>query len=97
VIALGGSDGQIHLLTADTLHEVGQLPIRTGAVWAFAAYTRGGSVLSAVDERGLIVQWDSRPRSWVDRACAVAARDLTDMEWNTYLPGVSHQRTCTSR
>jgi WD40 repeat protein len=97
VIALGGSDGQVHLLTADTLHEIGQLPIRTGAVWAFAAYTRGGSVLSAVDERGLIVQWDSRPQSWVDRACAVAARDLTDTEWDTYLPGVPHQRTCTAR
>jgi WD40 repeat protein len=97
VIALGGSDGQVHLLTADTLHEIGQQPIRTGATWAFAAYTRDGSVLSAVDERGLIIQWDSRPQSWVARACAIAARDLTDTEWNTYLPGVSHQRTCTSR
>jgi DNA-binding SARP family transcriptional activator/WD40 repeat protein/energy-coupling factor transporter ATP-binding protein EcfA2 len=97
VIALGGSDGQVHVLTADTLHEVGQLPIRTGAVWAFAAYTRRGSVLAAVDERGHIVQWDSRPRSWVDRACAVAARNLTDTEWDTYLPGAPHQRTCTTR
>jgi len=85
------------VLTADTLHEVGQLPVRTGAVWAFAAYTRRGSVLAAVDERGQIVQWDSRPRSWVDRACAVAARNLTDSEWDTYLPGAPHQRTCTTR
>jgi len=97
VVALGGSDGQVHVLTADTLHEVGQLPIRTGAVWAFAAYTRKGSVLAAVDERGQIVQWDSRPRSWVERACAVAARNLTDTEWDTYLPGAPHQRTCTAR
>ena len=28
VVALGGNDGQVHLLTADTLHEIGQLPDR---------------------------------------------------------------------
>jgi WD40 repeat protein len=94
VVALGGNDGQIHLLTADTLREIGQLPIGTGATWAFAAYTADGSALSAVDERGRIVQWDARPQSWIHRACAIAARDLTRTEWDTYLPGVSPQHTC---
>jgi WD40 repeat protein len=96
VVALGGNDGQIHLLTADTLHEIGQLPIGTGATWALAAYTADGSALSAVDERGHIVQWDARPQSWIHRACAIAARDLTRTEWDTYLPGVPPQHTCTT-
>ena len=94
VVALGGSDGQVHLLT-NTLSEIGQLPIRTGATWAFAAYTGDGSVLSAVDERGHIVRWDARPQSWIDRACAIAARDLTPTEWDTYMQGVPYQHTCT--
>jgi WD40 repeat protein len=96
VVAVGGNDGQVHLLTADTLHEIGQLPIGTGATWAFAAYSTDGSVLSAVDERGHIVRWDPRPQSWVHRACAIAARDLTPTEWDSYLPGVPRQRTCTT-
>jgi WD40 repeat protein len=96
VVALGGDDGQIHLLTADTLHEIGQLPIGTGATWALAAYTADGSALSAVDERGHIVQWDARPQSWIHRACAIVARDLTPTEWDTYLPGVPPQHTCTT-
>lgn len=96
MIALGGDDGQVHLLTGDTLHEIGQLPIGTGASWAFAAYTADGTTLSAVDDRGRIVHWDPRPQSWIDRACSIAARDLSAAEWNTYLPGVPHQRTCTA-
>jgi hypothetical protein len=88
VVALGGNDGQVHLLTGDTLREIGQLPIGTGASWAFASYNADGSVLSAVDERGHIVQWDARPQSWIHRACAIVGRDLTPDEWNTYLPGL---------
>jgi WD40 repeat protein len=96
VVALGGNDGQVHLLTADTLREIGQLPIGTGGTWAFASYNADGSVLSAVDERGHIVQWDARPQSWIHRACAIVGRDLTPDEWNTYLPGLPRTHTCTA-
>jgi WD40 repeat protein len=96
VVALGGNDGQVHLLTGDTLREIGKLPIGTGASWALAAYSSDGSVLSAVDERGRVVRWDTRPESWLRRACAVVARDLTPAEWDTYLPGVPHRSTCTA-
>jgi len=96
VIAVGGDDSQVHLLTGDTLHEIGQLPIGIGVNWVFAAYAADGSTLSAVDERGRIVRWDPRPLSWIRRACAVAARDLTASEWNTYLPGTPYRRTCTT-
>jgi hypothetical protein len=54
-----------------------------------AAYSADGWVLSAVDERGRIVRWDTRPETWIRRACAVVARDLTPAEWDTYLPGVA--------
>ncbi|HVQ91484.1 MAG TPA: BTAD domain-containing putative transcriptional regulator [Mycobacteriales bacterium] len=96
VVALGGNDGQLHLLTADTLLEIGQLPIGTGATWALAAYTADGSALSAVDERGHVVRWDARPQSWIRRACAIVGRDLTPAEWDTYLAGEPWQRTCTT-
>jgi WD40 repeat protein len=96
MVALGGNDGQVHLLTGDTLREIGQLPIGTGGGWAFASYNADGSVLSAVDERGHIVMWDSRPQSWIHRACGIVGRDLTTDEWNTYLPGLPRTRTCTA-
>jgi hypothetical protein len=77
------------------LHEIGQLPIGTGASWAFAAYT-DGTTLSAVDERGRIVRWPAQHQIWIQRACSIAGRDLTGVEWNTYLPGVARHRTCAT-
>ena len=95
VIALGGNDGQVHLLEANTLREIGQLPTGTGATWAFASYT-DDSTLSAVDERGHVVRWKTQPQSWINHACTIVGRDLTATEWDTYLPGTPHQRTCTA-
>jgi WD40 repeat protein len=94
LIAVGGDDGQIHLLTADNLHEIGALPIGAGAAWALAVHTNGGDALTAVDERGRIVHWDARPQSWIRRACAITARDFTATEWDTYLPGATRHGTC---
>jgi WD40 repeat protein len=96
VVALGGNDGQVHLLTGDTLRGIGQLPIGTGATWALAAFSSDGSLLSAVDERGRLARWDTRPESWLRRACSVVGRDLTPAEWETYLPGVPRQHTSTA-
>jgi WD40 repeat protein len=97
LVALGGDDGQVHILTADTLREIGQLPIGTAGTWAFVAYDASGSTLSAVDDRGHVVRWDARPQSWPHRACAVVgARDLTATEWDSYLPGVPRQNTCAT-
>ena len=37
------------------------------------------------------------PQVWLDRACAVAGRDLTRDEWVSYLPGRDYRRTCGGR
>ena len=81
--------------TADTLTGIGQLAMGTGATGR-SRYSADGSALSAVDERGHVVQWDPRPQSWIHRACTIVARDLTPTEWDTYLPGVPLERTCTA-
>jgi hypothetical protein len=49
-----------------------------------------------MDERGRVMHWDTRPESWIRRACTIAGRDFTPAEWTSYLPGVPHQHTCTS-
>jgi DNA-binding SARP family transcriptional activator/WD40 repeat protein len=94
VVAVGGDDAQVHLFEAATLREIGTLPMVTGSHYAFAAFHPDGSRLSAVDERGYVVEWDIRPTKWIDRACATAGRDLTPAEWATYLPGVAYRPTC---
>jgi WD40 repeat protein len=97
IIAVGGDDGQVHLLTTSNLNEIGQLPVGAGAAWTNVAHTADGSMLTAVDERGRIVHWDTRPQSWTQRACSIVGRNLTDAEWATFIPGTTRQRTCLTR
>ena len=35
------------------------------------------------------------PSVWLDEACAIVGRDLTQAEWDTYLPGRDREPTCT--
>jgi DNA-binding SARP family transcriptional activator/WD40 repeat protein len=35
------------------------------------------------------------PSVWLEEACAVAGRDLTQTEWDRYLPDQPYERTCT--
>jgi DNA-binding SARP family transcriptional activator/WD40 repeat protein/energy-coupling factor transporter ATP-binding protein EcfA2 len=37
------------------------------------------------------------PRRWLDYACVVVGRDLTQDEWARYLPARPYRRTCTDR
>jgi WD40 repeat protein len=93
VLAVGGGDGSVHLFEAGSLRTIGQ-PLLTNSAWALATFSTDGAQLTAIDERGRVVTWSARPNAWVTRACEVAGRDLTQAEWDTYLPGTPYQRTC---
>jgi WD40 repeat protein len=43
------------------------------------------------------IVWDARLDSWLARACRIANRDLTEREWNRFLPGEPHERVCAAR
>jgi WD40 repeat protein len=43
---------------------------------------------------GNLISWEVSPDGWVERACAIAGRDLTQDEWQRYLPGEEYRRTC---
>jgi hypothetical protein len=33
--------------------------------------------------------------AWLHEACAIVGRDLTEAEWNSYLPDRPYDETCT--
>ncbi len=95
-VAVTSGDSQVHLLDAATLRQIGTLPMPTGAQLTFVTFDPDGTRVSAVDERGRIVQWETRAQAWIERACDIVDRDFTRPEWDTYLPGVEYERTCTA-
>ena len=38
------------------------------------------------------VTWDARVSTWIERPCRIANRDLSETEWNRYLPGEPFER-----
>ena len=70
------------------------MPTSAGVGWAMTAYAPHGTYLYAIDEHGRITIWNTSPAAWLDGACGIVARPMTDAEWSAYLPRVAYTRTC---
>ncbi|MCA9500657.1 MAG: trypsin-like peptidase domain-containing protein [Nitrospira sp.] len=65
-------------------------PILNGGIF----FTQDGNTLVSTSKNEVIL-WDINPESWVEKACAIAGRNLTQAEWQQFL-GVSipYHATC---
>ncbi|MCG2786896.1 MAG: WD40 repeat domain-containing protein [Anaerolineae bacterium] len=55
-----------------------------------------GHVLAFVGEKRNVVLWDLRVESWLTKACHMAGRNLTNAEWDQYIPDKPYRITCPS-
>lgn len=60
---------------------------------AFHFAFRDDSAVLAVQEEQDIVLWDLSPTSWLRRARATANRNLTEEEWQRYIPDDRYEKT----
>jgi WD40 repeat protein len=57
------------------------------------AFTPDEQTLASASQDAIIL-WDLSLESWQDHACQRANRNLTPVEWATYLPGQPYRATC---
>jgi WD40 repeat protein len=89
-----GQSGQIRLWDVQTREPLGApLPAPEG-VDVTAAFTPDGRSVLAVFSNGSGARWDVNPASWEHRACAIAGRRLTRVEWQQLLPGRPYAPAC---
>jgi WD40 repeat protein len=79
----------------------GTTGVRLGTI-PLPSLTPGARLTYLPDSSGLLVTgidgrtWTvgTRPDSWVDRACAIAGRNLSHAEWQEYFPNRAYQVSC---
>jgi WD40 repeat protein/DNA-binding SARP family transcriptional activator len=57
----------------------------------------GRHLFAAYGDDGQVLRWDIDPASWRERACSIAGRNLTQDEWERFLPDRPYRRTCDQR
>ena len=85
--------GHLELWDAST-GEVQDTVTTPGGVFGLGQLREGSSHVTIVDESGRVFDWDTRQEHALDYACTMASRDLTDLEWRTYLGDEPRFRVC---
>jgi len=102
-----GSDGLIVVWDARTLRPMKVFRGHEGAV-RVARFAADGRTLYTAGDDGSLLSWDltgtrgvattlsgaGDPASIIRMACALAARDMSGDEWQTFLPGRPYQHVC---
>ena len=91
-VGSGGSTA-LELWDATTLESFGKPVTVTSSGGSIPSPSPDGTKL-VIGSEGVAVLLDLNPRHWETLACRIAGRNLTQAEWNQYLPGRDYHRTC---
>jgi WD40 repeat protein len=76
-----------------TVRRIGApIPLRTPVT--SVAFNRDGTLLGMGGENGTVQTWNVQVDTWLATACAIANRNLTDVEWRTYMHDMGYETTC---
>ena len=94
MLATGGTGNTVLLWDVASGQRLGQ-PLSGHSDWVNAlAFSRDGQMLASGSSDGTIILWEADTEAWQARACAVANRSLTAVEWKGFLGDQEYRETC---
>jgi DNA-binding SARP family transcriptional activator/WD40 repeat protein/class 3 adenylate cyclase len=94
IIASGGSDGRVGLWDGRTGALLGSVLPGRPNIPVTVEFLPNGHTLQIASLDGAVYMWDTRPQHWVEHACAVVGRNLTQDEWHDIFGDRRYHRTC---
>ena len=95
-VVSSGFDGQLALWDGESGSLLGGLALEAAAGAPLTAVFDGETTMvTALAADGSIYRWDTNPDSWIEFACRVAGRNLTDAEWRDTFGHRPYRRTCS--
>jgi WD40 repeat protein len=95
--ASSANDGQVTLWDGRTGEPLATLVPGDSNVWAFVEFQPDGHTLLVAGRDGAVHTMDTRLESWIERACVVAERNLTEEEWAEAIGDRPYHETCPPR
>jgi WD40 repeat protein len=93
MLASAGSDGKVVLVDVATGEQIGKALPASDAFTSMAKFDAHGHLFVWSDD-GALWRWDAAPAAWLQRACAVAGRQLTPDEWAGLHTGARYRQVC---
>ena len=92
VVALAYIDGTVRLLDVERAEPMGVVWTGTGTFVGEPGWFDASTDVLWMGTAGKLIGVPLDPDRWVERACAVASRELTSEEWERLIPGDEPQR-----
>jgi WD40 repeat protein len=94
ILVSTGNDGQIKLWDGRTGEPLATIAPGSRNVWAAGEFLPDGHTVIVATRDGAVYTWDTRVEQWIEFACRVAGRNLTDAEWRDAFGDRPYRETC---
>jgi hypothetical protein len=95
LLVLGSRDGTVRLWDVEGAAFAGEIWDGDGTALGNPWYDEANESVW-VATSGLVVRLPVTPERWIERACELVGRDLTEDEWREYVPGDAPQQPACS-
>ena len=87
LLVIVGADGTVRLWDVETVQPVATVWEGTGGASLSPPFYDASSDAMWVATSGRVIEIPLDPAAWVDRACEVLDRQLSEAEWERFVPG----------